>query len=108
MLDDVFSQNRWMAITLATIMARAVSSLFNFFFNKNFVFGRRGCGVRQMIIKYYALCAFSMFMSSQLVALISSAPFITGAVFITASKLVVDSGLFVINYIIQKRWVFKW
>jgi len=107
MLDDVFSQNRWLAITLATFIARAISSGFNFFFNKCIVFGKKDGGVRPMIIKYYALCAFAMLTSSQLVALISSAPFITGALFVTISKLFVDSVLFVLNYIIQKRWVFR-
>jgi len=106
-LDDVFSQNRWLAITLATIIARVISSVFNFFFNKSIVFGKKDCGVRPMILKYYALCALAMLLSSQLVALISNAPFITGALFVTISKLFVDSVLFILNYIIQKRWVFR-
>jgi putative flippase GtrA len=107
LLDDVFELSQRIAITLAAFSARAVSSIFNFLVNKNLVFGRKGVDGRRMLLKYYALCAFSVLMSSQLVALISSASFITGAVLITMSKLVVDSALFITNYIIQKRLVFK-
>ena len=107
LLVGAFPQNQWIAITLGTFLARAISSVFNFLFNKNIVFGRKNGAARMMVFKYYALCAFSMFLSSQLVALISMAPFIAGAVFITLSKLVVDSTLFIMNYIVQKRWVFK-
>jgi glycosyltransferase involved in cell wall biosynthesis len=94
-------------VFLSTLIARVVSSIFNFLFNKNIVFGYRGKSVRKAAAKYFVLCIFSLIMSSGFVTLISLIPVVDTAFLITAAKVLVDTFLFVMNYYIQKRWVYR-
>lgn len=90
------------AILFATILARVVSSLFNFFMNKNKVFDNKGGNIKTMI-KYYVLAVCQMLLSSALVTFVfSKIQFNTSII-----KLFVDFVLFLISYQIQRTWVFK-
>ncbi len=89
-------------ILLATAGARIVSSIYNYLMNKGVVFRCEG-NVRATLCKYYALCIVQMLCSAGLV----SALFTFLHLNETASKIIVDTVLFLISFRIQKEWVFK-
>ena len=89
-------------ILLSTILARVISSYFNFTMNKNFVFNGEK-RIQRTIMKYYSLAAFQMLLSAAMVAAIWN--MLSGSE--TAIKIVVDTILFLASYQIQRRWVFK-
>jgi len=97
----------WNVIFLSTAAARVLSSAFNFFFNKNFVFKYSGKSLFKTVLKYYILCGVSMVLSGNLTAVLSYLTGANAAIFITLIKITVDIGLFIMNYYIQKKWVFK-
>ena len=89
-------------ILLSTILARAISSYFNFTMNKNFVFdGEKR--IQRTIVKYYSLAVFQMLLSAAMVTALWN--MFSGSE--TAIKIVVDTILFLASYQIQRRWVFK-
>ncbi len=90
------------AIVAATVIARVISSLYNFFVNRSAVFGSRGSAPRQMV-RYYALCVVQLALSAGLVVLLNSLLGWNK----TLEKAIVDSVLFLISYQIQRVWVFK-
>ena len=89
-------------ITLATAIARVISSVYNFLMNKNVVFLKEGELVRSAL-GYYALCVLQMLASAGLVILVHRMLPVPE----TYVKIIVDSCLFVISYQIQKRIVFR-
>jgi len=97
----------WNVIFLSTAAARIISSAFNFFFNKNYVFKYSGNSVFNTAFKYYILCAVSMILSGNLTAVLSHLTHANAAVLITLIKIIVDIGLFIMNYYVQRKWVFK-
>jgi glycosyltransferase involved in cell wall biosynthesis len=97
----------WAAIFLCTLTARAVSSVFNFFFNKNVVFKRKGINAHRAVLRYILLCCAVLVLSSQLVALISRLATVVLPLAVTLIKIAVDAVLFAANYFIQKKWVYK-
>lgn len=88
-------------IMVATIFARIISSLLNYTLNKKIAFQHNG-KVVNTLMRYYSLCIVQMLVSAITVALIYS---ITKWAEV-GIKLVVDTILFIINYRIQKKWVF--
>ena len=86
----------------STILARAISSFFNFTMNKNFVFNGEK-RIHRTIVKYYSLAVFQMLLSAAMVTVIWN--IFSGSE--TAIKIVVDTILFLASYQIQRRWVFK-
>ncbi len=89
-----------MSVFLGTLLARVVSSLFNYTMNRNTVF--KG-GTKNSIFKYYVLCVCQLLCSWGLVVLVfNQIHFDT-----TIIKCVVDVVLFFISYQIQRLWVFK-
>lgn len=93
-------------IVIATVLARILSSLFNFTVNKNVVFnagGKSGAENGSMLVKYYTLCIIQMACSAGLVALIFNALHLPE----TVIKVCVDTVLFLISYQIQRRLIFK-
>ncbi len=88
-------------ILTATIIARILSSLFNYWCNKNLVF-ESGKNTAVSFLQYYTLCIVVMFCSAGLVTLFSPLPIPN-----TVIKIFVDAVLYVFNYIIQKRFIFK-
>jgi putative flippase GtrA len=81
-------------------MARIISSLYNFFVNGKLVFKRAN---KTSILKYGLLVVIQMFVSGYSVSFLNKI-FNISSVFI---KIIVDSIIFVINFIIQREWVFK-
>ena len=89
-------------IFISTYVARFVSSVFNYTINKNVVF-KSAQNTVVSVIKYYLLvimsATLSAFVVNYLVSLLGN-----GVEWI---KIVVDSAIFILNYIIQRRWIFK-
>ena len=89
-------------ITIATVVARIISSTFNFYLNKKFVF-KYEKNTKKSLLKYYSLCAVQMLISAFFVTLVWKHTKYPE----TSIKIVVDSILFLLSYFIQQRWVFK-
>ena len=85
----------------ATIIARVISSLFNYSVNKKVVF-KNGSG-KVSLLRYYILCVCQMLVSAGLVTIGYWALQIPESII----KIVVDTVLFVVSYQIQQRWVFN-
>ena len=89
-------------ILLSTILARIISSYFNFTMNKNFVFdGEKR--IHKTIVKYYSLAVFQMLLSAAMVTVVWN--MFSGSE--TAIKILVDTILFLTSYQGQRRWVFR-
>lgn len=83
----------------ATILARILSSLLNFTINSRFVFKQQSS---LAIFKYYLLVIVQMFVSATLTSLfVNLIP-----IHATIIKLAVDIFIFLVNYFIQKRFIF--
>lgn len=89
------------SIIIATILARILSSLYNYFMNSRFVFKSY---TKRSICKYYLLVIIQMFVSSGCVTIISNAFSSTND---TIIKFFVDILIFIANYFIQKKVIFK-
>ena len=102
-LLDLFSNisNAFLKISIATCIARIISMLCNFIFNKKFVFKTNTNQIA--IIKYLVLALTLIILSSCFVYLFSNLLHINAKV----AKPIVDSLLFIFSYNIQKTWVFK-
>jgi len=87
-------------IVIATILARVISSIYNFIINAKVVFRKRD---KTSLIKYFILAVTQMLVS----AFVVSALFRMLHISSTVIKLVVDTVIFVVNFIIQRDWVFK-
>lgn len=92
-------------LLIATVTARAFSSLFNYTMNRKAVFGSKS-SVKSSIIKYYTLCVVQTSVSYGAVylfsVLCSAGPFME-----SIFKLIVDVCLFFLSFRIQQRWVFR-
>lgn len=85
----------------ATIFARLISGSINFMLNKHLVFqSKEGHGME--VIKYLTLFVTQMLTSWALVSAISVI-----SLNISLIKILVDSGLFIISYKIQKKYIFN-
>lgn len=102
MLAVFDSMSEEFRITLSTVTARVISSVYNFLMNKNVVFLKDGDMIRSAV-GYYTLCVLQMLASAGLVIVVHRILPIPE----TYVKIIVDSMLFVISYQIQKRIVFK-
>ncbi len=93
------------SVLVATVGARVVSSVLNFFCNQRVVF-RKKQQTGGMLLRYYALAIPQMLVSAAVVGLISS--FLNeGAWLTTLLKVVVDTVLFLVSFRIQRQWVFR-
>lgn len=90
------------ALLVSTVVARIISSLFNFYVNKTVVFQKKSNGKMQLV-KYYILCILQMSVSA--LALVGVHTLFHGKELV--EKIVVDGLLFLISYQIQRIWVFK-
>ena len=88
-------------VFFATILARIISSLYNYFVNSRFVFKSYS---RSSIIKYYVLVIIQMFASAIFVSILCNFIKNINQTFI---KLFVDIIIFIVNYFVQKEVVFK-
>lgn len=89
-------------IILATIIARIISSLVNYIINRNVVF-KSNLSRRKTIIQYYTLVLVQMLISAFSVDFIFSIIKFNP----TIIKIMVDSIIFVVNFLIQKYLIFK-
>ena len=105
-LCQVLPLPRVQMIYLATVISRVIAGTLNFLMNKFWSFGGKGGGsgsVRSMgpqAVKYAILFVGKMLASAQLVSMMPV------AIPTVLSKAVVDTGIFFISYVIQKKWVF--
>ncbi|MBR1853297.1 MAG: bifunctional glycosyltransferase family 2/GtrA family protein [Lachnospiraceae bacterium] len=95
---------RGMKLFLATFLARAVSSLFNYTMNRKAVFCSKA-PVKQSMTRYYILCVAQAACSYGFVYLLSSL-FDARSAEEVGIKLVVDMMLFFVSFRIQQAWVF--
>lgn len=88
-------------IWIATMLARAASSFYNYNVNRKVVFAGKG-KVRESLWRYYMLCVLQGGCSAALVT------WGTGALAIpkTICKIIVDTLLFFASYQIQRKYVF--
>lgn len=95
-----------MYIYIATVLARIVSSYVNYIVNKNGVFkakNRTKAENIKSLIGYYVLVVINVIVSSLCVnAIVKGAGWNE-----TATKLLVDIVLFVVNFVIQREFIFK-
>ena len=89
-------------IWVATVIARVISSLYNYLMNRNVVF-KSEKGIKQTIVKYYALCTVQMCCSAGLVLMATRWLHWPSPVV----KPIVDTILFLLSYQIQSRWIFR-
>ena len=88
-------------ILCRTVIARLVSSIYNFIINKTKVFNKRSSSVN-VAIKYYVLALVQLTLS---VVLVNYAFLFIP--FATVRKIIVDTILFLLSYIVQREWVFR-
>lgn len=88
-------------ILAATVTARCFSGILNFTLNKKWCFESKG-GYLSQALKYSALFCTQLLSSWALVSLLSDLP-----VSLTLLKGLVDSGLFILSYFIQKKYIFR-
>ena len=89
------------AITVATVIARTLSSILNYGLNRSWCFHSNE-SVRKSGFRYLVLFFLQMGMSAALVALI--APLFTETLL---AKILVDVSLSFFSYYVQKHWVFQ-
>lgn len=94
-------RNDAVGIVVAVIAARIASSVVNFLVNRQLVF-RDGSGLRQAILRYYTLAVALLIASAG--GSVILARLLDGHV--VWAKILVDTLLFAVSYIVQKRWVF--
>ena len=88
------------SIIVSTILARILSSLFNYIITSRVVFKKWN---RLSIIKYYVLVVTQMFVSAISVYGLN---FIFINIEDTYIKICVDVIIFIVNYIVQKKLIF--
>lgn len=92
-------------IIWATLISRVISRLCNYVMNKQLVFGTQ---TRQALWKYSGLFLCQLIASGLLTTIFSYLTALNQATFwISCIKIMVDLGLFLISYQIQKRFVFR-
>lgn len=89
------------AIIMATILARILSSLYNYYLSSRKIFKNYS---KKILLKYYLLVVFNMFLSSIIVYLINK--FIIPD-YVSIVKIVVDFLIFILNYFISKRVIYR-
>lgn len=87
-------------IVIATVIARIISAGYNFAINSKVVFKSKN---KDSIIKYFILCAVQMFISAFAVSKLFEMSHMNS----TLIKVIVDTIIFIINFVIQREWVFK-
>lgn len=88
-------------ILISTVLARIFSSIYNFFINAKLVFKKMN---NKSLLKYIILVIVQMFVSGCSVSYFSS---IFTSISTTIIKILVDSIIFVINFFVQREWIFK-
>lgn len=92
--------------TAAQLIARVLSSLFNFNMNKLYVF-RSKENYWKAMGKYYSLCVPQTFVTVVCLTALLNVLNISVPLVATAVKLALELVIFVISYYIQRKWVFR-
>lgn len=101
------SMNETARLAIATVGARVVSSLFNYYVNRKLVF-KSDADTKKSLVRYYILAVCQLAASFLLVDLIAERMLGLGATLLeSVIKMIVDLFLFLISYQFQQRWVFK-
>lgn len=90
-------------ITMATVGARVISAIYNYFINYKFVFKSRASRATSLT-KYALLAIIQMSLSAGIVSLIV---WLLPGIWETLVKVIVDMILFLISYAVQQRFVFS-
>lgn len=88
-------------ISAAVILARLCSMVVNFTLNKRFVFNEKDGG-KHTLVKYLSLCFVNMILASQMVYV----GHLTLGIGEKTAKVLTDTLLFIMNFQIQRIWVF--
>ena len=84
----------------ATILARVVSSIYNYLINSNLIFKEMSL---KTLLKYYLLAVIQMIISGCFVTYLFNLLNIN----VVLIKIVIDFIIWIINLIIQREFVFK-
>lgn len=95
-----------LAVFLSTALARALSATANFTMNRRFVFESR-TGAARALLRYVCLAIPVMTASWLCVWLLSDILQVESPLIRTLVKIPVDVLLFVVNFRVQRRWVFR-
>ncbi len=102
--------NQWLGLNVntlaATVIARVISSMFNFTMNKKAVFKSK-TPVKSTLVRYYILCVAQMAVSAGSVAFFEMICPVKIEIVTTVIKAIVDGLLFLVSFPIQRKWVFK-
>lgn len=90
------------SIITANIVARVISSTFNYSVNRNVVFKDKG-NIRKSIIKYYVLAVFILGVNTTVLYLLVDIVGLNKYLI----KILIEVVLFIISYSVQKRFIFK-
>jgi glycosyltransferase involved in cell wall biosynthesis len=86
-------------VVISAVLARLVSGMCNFCVNRFFVFG---CGKKGASVRYLLLFLAQMLISAELTAFITRI-----GLFAPIAKLIVDSALWAVSFVIQKKFIFR-
>lgn len=105
LLISLFHQTSFQVIMWATIVARLTSSVANYLINRHLVFQRVGTATLE---KYSALVIIQMLVSGYLTHLVTDEIHLLKhtTFIVTLIKILIDFGLFLISYQIQKKFIF--
>lgn len=98
--DLVIDEKFKYSIIISSFLARLISALFNYLLNKYFVFRYNA---KQTFLKYWGLVILNVSLSAISVELIYS----VFPIWSTIIKSVIDLLIFIMNFLIQKYWIFK-
>lgn len=90
------------AIVIATVVARVVSSAYNYLVNRNLIFKNKDKSFKS-VVRYYALVVLIMALSAGSVRLVYYITKFNKSLI----KIAVDTLLFLLSYKAQQMWVFK-
>lgn len=100
-LISLFNGLSFSAVTLASVLARAISSVVNFTLNHKLVFKK---GKSNSVIRYFLLVVVQIILSSSLVTILKNA---LTTLPISLVKILVDGTLFFVSYFVQKHLIFS-
>lgn len=94
-----------LASTLSQVLARVASSFFNYNVNYFLVF-ERGEDYRRALVKYYCLCIPQAAVSVLLLDVVIKNMTVSNDLLQTGLKILIETVLFAVSYLIQNKWVF--
>lgn len=102
--DNLLTRKFTYSIIISSYLARFISSLLNYYLNKYIVFKYIKTNTKdKTLYKYLILVVLNISISALAVELLH----ILVPLYAVVIKIIIDSLIFVINFLIQKHWVFK-